>query len=264
MKKIIQYIAWILFFVLVILTMALAKNAQANLSMKTPQILFDVPKDMVFLKKEDVLNRFKLLGIQVDNVKKKEINTAYIEHILKTMPEVEAVKVYAELDGNWTIKLTIRRPIARIFNTKGESFYLDDKGKIMPLSKLYTARVTPVNGSIEVKNRHQTAKKIINNAPLKSISKLDQLYEISLYVCDDPFLDALISQIYVEPNGDFTLIPRVGEQKIIFGKVCNDSIVKTRFDKLKLFYQEAIPVVGWNTYSIINLKYKQQIVCTKK
>ena len=33
---------------------------------------------------------------------------------------------------------------------------------------------------------------------------------------------------------------------------------------LKLFYEQAIPKVGWEKYSMINLKYKNQIVCTKK
>lgn len=31
-----------------------------------------------------------------------------------------------------------------------------------------------------------------------------------------------------------------------------------------LFYEQAIHKVGWEKYSMINLKYKNQIVCTKK
>ena len=33
---------------------------------------------------------------------------------------------------------------------------------------------------------------------------------------------------------------------------------------LQLFYEQAIPKVGWDKYEMINLKYKNQIVCTKK
>ena len=33
---------------------------------------------------------------------------------------------------------------------------------------------------------------------------------------------------------------------------------------LRLFYEQAIPKMGWEKYSIINLKYRNQIVCTKR
>jgi cell division protein FtsQ len=35
-------------------------------------------------------------------------------------------------------------------------------------------------------------------------------------------------------------------------------------NKLRLFYEQAIPKIGWEKYEIINLKYKNQIVGTKK
>ena len=37
-----------------------------------------------------------------------------------------------------------------------------------------------------------------------------------------------------------------------------------KLDNLRLFYEKAIPKVGWEKYSIISLKYKDQIVCTKR
>jgi cell division protein FtsQ len=37
-----------------------------------------------------------------------------------------------------------------------------------------------------------------------------------------------------------------------------------KLENLKLFYQKALPKVGWERYSSINLKYKNQIVCTIK
>jgi cell division protein FtsQ len=53
----------------------------------------------------------------------------------------------------------------------------------------------------------------------------------------------------------------VGGQKIIFGSANSDEEVKDKFEKLKLFYKEAIPFEGWNKYEEISLKYKKQIVC---
>ena len=56
-------------------------------------------------------------------------------------------------------------------------------------------------------------------------------------------------------NGQMGVYPAWGDTLADFEK---------KLENLKLFYEKAIPKVGWEKYSIINLKYKNQIVCTKK
>jgi cell division protein FtsQ len=129
---------------------------------------------------------------------------------------------------------------------------------------LYTARVVVVTGDIPDKMNSEPVSKIINNAFLKSNRKLDDLYRISHYVCNDQLFQALIGQIHRKKNGDFVLIPQVGGQKIIFGSALTDQEVSEKFRKLKVFYNEAIPYEGWNKYEEISLKYDKQIVCKKK
>ena len=53
----------------------------------------------------------------------------------------------------------------------------------------------------------------------------------------------------------------LGEHKIHFGLLTR---VNEKLDNLYQFYQQAMPLKGWQTYSDISLKYKNQIVCTKK
>ena len=71
------------------------------------------------------------------------------------------------------------------------------------------------------------------------------------------FLKQLIVQIDVI-NSELLMLTRVGEQ-IEFGKIID---INEKFKKLMLYYEKG------NTqnveYSILNLKYKNQIVCTKK
>jgi cell division protein FtsQ len=71
----------------------------------------------------------------------------------------------------------------------------------------------------------------------------------------------LIEQIYVSNTGEFTLIPKVGDQKILFGNYTN---VKDKLENLKIFYQEGMPYEGWQKYRTINLKYKGQVVCERR
>ena len=40
--------------------------------------------------------------------------------------------------------------------------------------------------------------------------------------------------------------------------------MKEKLEKLKVFYKEGLTKVGWDKYSVINLKYKGQVVCERK
>ena len=60
---------------------------------------------------------------------------------------------------------------------------------------------------------------------------------------------------------EMELVPRVGNHTILFG---DEKEMDEKFSKLFLFYKEGLSKQGWNKYNVINLKYKDQVVCTKK
>ena len=193
-----------------------------------------------------------------------ELNVHSIERAIAAMAEVKDVNVYKHLGAQWEIKLALRKPIARIFNTSGQSYYLDQDGFMMYRSTLHTARVLVFSGAIkDVYNPHLNCD-FINNPNLKSSQKIGQIYRISNYVCNDPLMHKLIGQVYLNPNGDFILIPLIGEQQIVFGPARSNKEVSDKFERLNYFYKEALPHEGWNKYKEISVKYEGQIVCRKK
>ena len=68
---------------------------------------------------------------------------------------------------------------------------------------------------------------------------------------------AMIDQVDINAAHQFEMIPKIGNQVILFGDAEN---VKQKFDKLKIFYRGVITKVGWSKYSSINLQYKDQVV----
>ena len=91
---------------------------------------------------------------------------------------------------------------------------------------------------------------------------LDELYAMANYINADKFWKSQIQQIYINDEKDMELVPLVGNHKIIFGDTANMDV---KFKKLMTFYTQGLSYTGWwNKYSSINLKYKNQIVCTKK
>lgn len=173
----------------------------------------------------------------------KEINTNSIEEAILTNQLIKKAEVFVTNNGAVRVIIEERRPILRVITSSGESYYIDNEGNRMPLSKRFTAYLPIATGTIK-----------------EDFAKGD-LYNFALFLCDNDFWNAQIEQIIVMPNKEIKLIPRVGDQQIILGQLDG---YEEKLAKLMVFYQKGLNETGWNKYSIINLKFDKQVVCTKR
>ena len=263
MKNWMKISLWILVAAGVVTILVFANNEENEKKYDIPEVSIHVDGD-AFLTEPELIDRLKLHRLIEQNQQVENLNIRKIEYVISRMPEVKHVKVFKRIGNKWDIELILRKPIARIFNKLGQSFYLDEDGFLMNRSSLHTARVLVFSGFIKDRFSPNSIDKIINNDSLKSIRNLDDIYRISNYVCNDPILHKMIGQVYREKNGDFVLIPIVGDQKINLGTANSDADVKDKFERLLEFYKEAMPYEGWNKYSEISVKYEGQIVCRKR
>lgn len=261
MKPWLKNTIWVLSIITVIILMGFIDSTQDNRVVGLPEIDIELHEDMMFLSEDDVMERLSDKGLVSPEKKYSEVDLGAIESYLENMAEVKDVQVFAHLGGDCMIDMTLRRPVARIFNIDGSSCYLDEDGTLMPLSENYTAHVLAVTGNINETDYSKDVNRIINNDSLKTIEILDDLYRISSYVCSDEFLSAQFTQVHINTYNEFELIPRVGSQRILFGEAED---IAGKFKKLELFYTEGISRAGWEQYDTINVMYKSQIVCSKK
>ncbi len=192
------------------------------------------------------------------------INMALLEKIMLNNPFIESARVFSTIDGKLHIEVVQRDPIVRVINFRDESFYMDGNGVYMPVSENYTARVPVANGFIFNREAEGNVRAYSDeelNDTTVAVSRAYQVFQVAEYIRQHEFWNSQIEQIYMNLNGDMELIPRVGEHKIVFG---DSRDLKIKFEKLYLFYQEGLNNTGWNKYTTINLKYQNQVVCTKK
>jgi cell division protein FtsQ len=122
----------------------------------------------------------------------------------------------------------------------------------MPLSENFTANVLVANGLID--------EDFSGKVDTLSTKLAKDLFRMAQFIKADTIWDSQIEQIYVDVKGDIEMVPRVGNHKIILGDA--DSL-QSKFKNLLVFYKKAMPKVGWDTYNTINLKFANQVVCSK-
>jgi len=261
MKKWIRNILWCGFLIGVVALMAFINKKQETKIVGLPEIYIEVFEHMLFLTKDQVYERLSYKNLIGKDRQYNQLEIEEIEREIQNMPEVRTVDVYVYVSGKWMIDIDLRKPIARIFNQDSTSFYLDQDGKLMPLSNSYTARVMTINGFVNETDLTKNAIGIMNNDSLKTIEILDDLYAISSYVCSDEFLSAQITHVFVNQFNEFELIPRVGDQRILFGDA---SFMEGKFKKLEGFYTQGINRYGWENLDTINLMFNGGLVYTSK
>jgi cell division protein FtsQ len=263
MKKILGICSWILITVGLLVTLGFVYNEQNNLLCSDLKINIDVINGHEFIDVNDIMSIIRKSGDSVVGKPVAQINVGQLEKLIENHPCIQNAEVFKTINGEINIKVQQRNPLIRIFPINNDGFYIDEEGSFMPLSNKYSARVLMANGHILGGINTWSGlsvPQILKDDSLAKKTILDDLFILADFINRDEFLKAQIQQVFVDSNREIELIPRVGIHRIIIGDV---SGLKEKFDKLMIFYNEGLGKTGWNEYEVINLKYENQIVCTK-
>ncbi|MFT6138169.1 MAG: cell division protein FtsQ [Salibacteraceae bacterium] len=290
MKRALEIFSWIALLGCVTALVGFTQKQKGAQSLSTISINIDKPANSRFVTSDDIKTLYSNLGYQLDNQNLSAIDIHQLETLLKNNSSVEKAQVYHSINGKLIVEIKERTPIIRLYNTQNESFYLDKFGSLMPLSNKYAARVLIANGAINIpfstvhqlehledrlnklfRKQNTTAventqlitrlKLELEEENLTGAAQLKQLFDLARFITNDKFWNSQISQIFVNKNNDVEMIPRVGNHTIVLGEATE---LEEKFQKLLIFYKKGLNNTGWNNYSNINLKYKNQVVCTKR
>jgi cell division protein FtsQ len=177
------------------------------------------------------------------------INIHNLERKLSTYTTLDNVEIFRRVDakgfsfkGKLVVNVDERTPVVRIKNSS-DDYYLDRSGVKIPVSAKYVDRILIASGSVpDEKTKNDFLK-------------------MSDFINKDAFWRAQIEQVFIQANGELILLPQVGDYLIEFGAPENYEI---KFRNLKAVYQQGFKNQGWNKYKTISVKYRNQVVCTKK
>ena len=264
-KKILNISVWCILIVGLVVCLGFVEKQENDLVGKNLIIHIDQDDESYFVQKDDIRELIRDRGDSVINQPVSSINIPALENVLNSHASIAKAEVSMSVNGDLKVDIVQRKPIIRVINANNESYYIDDTGKLMPLSEKYTAKVLVANGYIYEPYARRYMYSISDILKFPNIIEktvLDDLYELAQYINADGFWKAQIEQIYINKENEIELIPRVGDHSIVLGDI---SGMDEKFKKLMIFYKEGMNTTGlWNNYSSINIKYKDQIVCTKK
>lgn len=179
----------------------------------------------------------KFIGRQIPS-----IDTRKLEQYLKKYPQFEDVVCSFTAAGRLNVKVIPMVPELRVFEDS-DSYYINKDGKRMASKATFFVDVPVVSGKFT------------------STFTPKQLLPVTRFVASDPVLNKLVGMIYADDEDNIILIPRIHGHVINFGDT-------TRLDDkrraLMAVYRKVLPYKGWEEYDTISVKFRGQVVATRR
>lgn len=260
-KKILHIVVWLAIFCWFIIIMGFVSNIDEEVLCNRINIEISDSTDVKFIRSEDVRSMITDTDIDIQGYPLYQINTRRLESIIENDPYIKNTEAYITVEGELFVDVEQRRPMLRVMPGGKQGYYIDTEGEFLPLSSTYTPMVLLVTGNLSL------PRSMIDEglAPRDSLSKkyqyIHDVLDFAKYIDKNKFWKEQIVQLYRNRSGEFEIIPRVGAHQILLGTLEN---YPEKLRNLKLLYEQGFQKYGWNNYNQINLKYSNQVICTKR
>jgi len=235
----------------IVLLMGLVREKDAAQLCTSMRVMVDGGD--AFVDHRDIADLFAARFGRVVGKPLDQVPVQAMEESLDELPYVASAEIYVDMDGVLQVSVRQREVVLRVINRHGREYYIDAKGLKMPLTPKYVPRVLVANGGIA--EGYGKALDSIRTPLLRD------LVAIANHVRRDALWRNQTVQLYVNDERDIEIVPRVGTQLLVLGDASN---LRSKLDRLAVFYREILPKVGSDAYRKVSVKYEGQIICERR
>ena len=192
-----------------------------------------------FISENDVREQLQNSGVYPVGKLHSDIDLTEMEQSLMNLNMIKSVKCYFATNGDVNVAVTQRVPVFRVME-EGRSYYIDNERKRMSTSIKFSAYVPVVTGNVNFE------------------FATTNLYDFIVYLQSESRWRSAFTQIYVYPDNKLELVPRVGDFVIKMGSLDR---YEAKLEKLDKFLEVLPKYHSWDKYSVINLEFRDQVVC---
>jgi cell division protein FtsQ len=199
-----------------------------------------------FLKQSDVETLLQRSTAGVRGELLALFNLRQVEQKIKTHVWIRDVQLYFDNQDVLHVKVQEKIPLARLFTVSGGSCYLDEQGRLMPLSLEKTVKVPVFTG---------LSDSVLSTKPDTLL--LQQVFGMAQHLVGDSFWSSQVAQIDYTPAQQWELIPVVGDHIVKLGSLTD---IEAKLRRLLIFYQQVLSKTGFGRYRMIDVRYDGQVL----
>lgn len=239
-------LVWLATVLSIVILLFLAIESKSMMTLNSVQVeIVKVPNQKAIVTEKIILEKLNTyLGFDVMAANIQDLNLVEIEHLIKSDDRVKAVEVFVDGAERIHIEIVQRVPVLRVM-TDNANYYIDEDGNQIDKIIGRAIRVPIVTGELSAYNDEFLTDEYKGT--------LKEVFELALKLKEDKFLSALIEQIHVNESNEMVLIPKLGDEDLVFGGIAD---ADEKLNNIKDFYVHGMPKSGWNKFHTLTFKYK--------
>ena len=187
------------------------------------------------------------LGMAVNSIDLNEVETR-----IDSLGEVLFSRVYPT-SNSMIIEVMPRTAAVRFITDGGQHYYSDATGFLFPVESSVNTPV--VTGKIPLRTGKNFKGYSIDP---QERQWLKGILRFTSYIESNSYWKEMTSHVNIDEKGEIELYPLKGNVKFQFGK---PEDLTEKFAKMELWYKAIAPTPKAASYSSVNLKYDNQIIC---
>lgn len=201
------------------------------------------PTKSEFINKADIVHESGLNPDSLRYLLRSDFDLYGLESRLVASDKIQEANAEILSDGTVLVEVTPMEPVARVFEYGSPSYYINAGGKRISAELRYHLDVPVLVGRFD------------------SVHPASRLLPLLDYIAGHPEASALVATVTQEADGNIILIPNIVGHVINFG---DTSMMADKFNRLRTFYRHVSPTKGWNAYDTIAVRWRGQVVATRR
>lgn len=256
-KKILKITLWVITGAALIVLFVFGRKQYLDTPLKGISFQLERSHRNGFVKKDSVISHAEAICNMESHAAISSINMMKIQKLLDGNPWIERSSAYIGLNDTLVIKAKEFEPMLRVFNHDKSSVYVTRDGVIFPSCPHYSPRVIIASGNF---NFPKPGKNSRVTDSIYAIDGLNETLQIALAIGNDPFLSGNVGQIYKNEHNEYELVVNNLSARVILS---NTDALNDKLARLAILLEKFSGTEELKAYKTLNLKYKNQIVCTK-
>lgn len=206
------------------------------------EVVIDGTGKVASISKESVMEVLDGYDKPIVGAQLHSINTYDIADYLRKFNNFESVDCIVTTQGNVKIRVVPMMPELRVYDGK-KTYYVNKDGKSMAALPGFHVDVPLVSGRFNSKFRPES------------------IIPVARFIEQDSLLKSLTAMIVANDPDNIIIVPRIKGHVINIG---DGSRMPEKRNAIYTAYKNILPYKGWETYDTISVKFKGQIIATRR
>ena len=257
MKKFLKILVWVLTIAAIGCLWYFTRQNHVEHSLKSVEMSLVCPNNQGFIDSLEVYNNIIEICDTMNNNDVTKIPIDDIRNYLNSIPWAIYTDANITMDEVLIVKIIEGQPVMRVFNDKGQSVYLDNEGRVFPVTASHPLHLLVGSGNLDFNAVINTSASISDS--IYKFSDLPSIYNVMRKVQSNPYTNCCVKQVYYDGK-EYELVMNNVDMKVVLG---SDSNVELKLRNLQYFFERMQGSPDLKDYCMINFNFENQVVCTR-